>query len=111
MTFYRNVPSTAPLTFIDTTVTNGQTYYYNVTAHNSQGQSAYSSTVFATPLNVPSAPTAAVAAPAIGQMSLSWNPPYNNGGTNVTDYRIYRGTSPTLLLFLKDTGPLNPCVH
>ncbi|MGD0817078.1 MAG: fibronectin type III domain-containing protein, partial [Methanomassiliicoccales archaeon] len=104
MTFYRNVLPTIPLTFQDTTVINGQTYYYNITAHNSMGQSTYSSTVSAMPLNVPSAPTAATATPAIGHMTLNWNPPYNEGGSPVTNYRIYRGTSASLLLFLKDSA-------
>lgn len=104
MSFYRYVGPTLPLTFVDTTVVNGQTYYYYIVAHNELGQGAYSSTESAVPLNVPSAPTATTATPAIGQMSLSWNPPYNEGGAPVTNYRIYRGTTASLLLFLKESA-------
>ena len=104
MSFYRNVLPTSPLTFVDTTVTNGITYYYNLTAHNSLGQGGCSATVSAMPLNVPSAPTAAKATAGLGQMNLNWDPPYNGGGSPVTNYRIYRGTTPTLLLFLKDSA-------
>jgi len=104
MSFYRNVLPTSPLTFVDTTVTNGVTYYYNITAHNGLGQGGYSATVSAMPLNVPSAPTAARATAGVGQMTLNWDPPYNEGGSPVTNYRIYRGTTPTLLLFLKDSA-------
>jgi fibronectin type 3 domain-containing protein len=103
MSFYKALPAT-PCTYQDTTVINGQTYYYNITAHNSMGESAYTDHVSAKPLNVPSAPTAATAIPAIGQMLLNWNPPYNEGGSPVTNYRIYRGTSASLLLFLKDSA-------
>ncbi len=82
---------------------NGQTYYYNITAHSLQGEGAHSATVSAMPLNVPSAPTSPLATPATGQMSLSWSPPYNDGGSSVSGYRIYRGTSSSLLLYLKDS--------
>ena len=104
MSFYRNVLPTSPLTFVDTTVTNGLTYYYNITAHNGLGEGGSVGPVSAMPLNVPSAPTAAKASAGLGQMTLNWNPPYNEGGSPVTNYRIYRGTTPTLLLFLKDSA-------
>src|SRR5205814_1653221 len=28
-----------------------------------------------------------------GQVSLSWTPPSNTGGENITSYKVYRGTS------------------
>ena len=36
-------------------------------------------------------------------MSLSWNPPYNDGGSSISCYRVYRGTSSSTLLYLKNT--------
>ncbi len=98
------VVASTPFTYQDNVVENGQTYYYYVTAHNVNGEGAPSSTVSDMPLNVPSAPTAPTATSGIGQMIIGWNPPYNEGGSPVTNYRIYRGTSASLLLFLKDSA-------
>ncbi|MFX0051238.1 MAG: fibronectin type III domain-containing protein [Candidatus Hermodarchaeota archaeon] len=46
---YSLIGSSITLSYIDLTVTNGETYYYVVTAVNSQGESDYSSEVSATP--------------------------------------------------------------
>ncbi|MFX0051239.1 MAG: fibronectin type III domain-containing protein [Candidatus Hermodarchaeota archaeon] len=46
---YSLIGSPITLSYIDLTVTNGETYYYVVTAVNSQGESDYSSEVSATP--------------------------------------------------------------
>ena len=105
MAFYQYVQPASPLTFQDTAVTNGQRYYYNVTAHNSLGESIHSANVTAMPLSVPSAPISATATPGNGQMSLNWCAPYNEGGSAITNYRIYRGTSPSFLAYLKDSIP------
>jgi titin len=93
----------SPCTYQDMIVINGQTYFYSVSAHNANGEGPRSDTVSAKPLNVPSAPTAPSATASIGQMSVKWNPPYNEGGSPVSGYRIYRGTSASLLLFANDT--------
>jgi PKD repeat protein len=41
----------------------------------------------------PGAPTGLTATPGSGQVALSWTPPSNNGGVNITSYKVYRGTS------------------
>jgi pimeloyl-ACP methyl ester carboxylesterase len=46
---YSLIGSSIILSYIDLTVTNGETYYYVVTAMNSQGESKYSGEVSATP--------------------------------------------------------------
>ncbi|MFX0051237.1 MAG: alpha/beta fold hydrolase [Candidatus Hermodarchaeota archaeon] len=46
---YSLIGSSITLSYIDLTVTNGETYYYVVTAINNQGESEYSSEVSATP--------------------------------------------------------------
>ena len=103
----------------DTGPTNGTTYYYKVTALNASGESAGSNELSATPsapLSVPSAPTLNSASPGNGSVALGWSAPASNGGSAVTGYKVYRGTTSggeTLLTTLgnvtswTDTGAAN----
>lgn len=82
-----------------TSLTNGTRYYFWVTASNGVGASSPSSTVSATP--APAAPVTAPGAPtglqAIGgdnHATLSWSAPASTGGSPVTGYQIYVGTTP-----------------
>ncbi|MEK6963266.1 MAG: fibronectin type III domain-containing protein [Nanoarchaeota archaeon] len=89
--------STSATSFSDTSVSNGITYYYKVSAVNSVGEGSLSGEAsvipFATPVTtVPSAPTN-LAASGTTSTTLSWNVPSNNGGMSITSYRVYRGTS------------------
>ena len=79
-------------TFTDTGLTNGQTYYYYVTAWNLAGEGAVSNEVNATPASVPGAPTVLTAAASNTEVTLTWSPPADSGGLPITNYVIYRGT-------------------
>src|SRR5437763_3442387 len=87
------------LTYTDSAVTNGVTYYYQVSAVNSPGEGAKSNEASATPNapppppTPPSAPTNLVATAGNAQVGLTWQAPASNGGSPITNYRIYRGTS------------------
>jgi subtilase family serine protease len=43
--------------------------------------------------SVPGAPTGLAAAAGNGSVSLSWSAPGSNGGSAITSYKVYRGTS------------------
>ena len=80
--------------FTDTGRTNGTTYYYKVAAVNAVGVGAQSTEASATPRSsAPSAPQTLVASGGDGSVSLSWSAPVSDGGTGVTGYNVYRGTT------------------
>jgi fibronectin type 3 domain-containing protein len=90
--------SVTTTSFTDASVVNGTTYYYTVAAVNSAGTSPPSNETSATPVlvqaTVPSAPQSLVATGANGSVKLSWAAPSSNGGSPITGYDVYRGTSP-----------------
>jgi predicted phage tail protein len=79
--------------YTDSGLSNGGTYYYQVTAVNSVGEGARSNERSATPTTVPGAPTLNSAAPGSGSVALAWSAPGSNGGAAVTGYDVYRGTA------------------
>jgi FG-GAP-like repeat/Fibronectin type III domain len=83
----------ANTSYTDTAVVNGTTYYYEVSAVNSAGESALSTERSATPVTVPGAPTLVAASAGKDGVSLGWNAPASNGGAGISGYRIYRGAS------------------
>jgi PKD repeat protein len=67
-----------------------------VTDATSPPQSASSSvTITASPIagTPPGPPTGLTATPGNAQVTLHWTAPTNNGGVNITGYRVYRGTT------------------
>jgi fibronectin type 3 domain-containing protein len=84
------------LSYTDSAVTNGVTYYYQVSALNSVGEGPRSNEASATPVasaTVPSAPRDLRATAGDGTIALAWSAPSSNGGSAITNYRIYRGTA------------------
>ncbi len=80
------------LNYTDRGLTNGQAYYYQVTALNAAGESARSNEASATPTALPTPPQDLMAAPGDAQITLSWTPPSSDGGKPITNYTLYRGT-------------------
>jgi len=76
----------------DNAVTNGQTYYYQVSAVNSVNEGAKSNEVPATPqaTTAPNPPTNLKAVPAAGRgVQVSWTAPSGS----VSSYNVYRTTA------------------
>jgi fibronectin type 3 domain-containing protein len=85
------ISSPASDNFVDTTVTNGTKYFYEVSAVNATGESANSNEVSATPTTPATAPPTPTGLQAIGgnsQISLTWN-----ASTGATSYNVKRSTT------------------
>src|SRR5439155_1704606 len=97
---------TVPLvtTYIDLTVSNGVTYYYQVSATNAVGEGPLSNEASATPATPPGAPQGLSATPGDATVSLTWSPPSSNGGSPITNYRVYRSTTSGGETFLTNAG-------
>jgi fibronectin type 3 domain-containing protein len=77
-----------------TGLTNGVQYSFTVTATNAVGTGPPSNALSATPATVPGAPQNVSAAPNRTKgIDLAWSAPLLTGGSPITGYHIYRGTS------------------
>ena len=83
------------LTYTDTGLTNGSTYWYQVAAVNAADTGPRSNEVSVTPqqaTTAPSAPLNLVGTRLNNGIRLTWSPPSSNGGSALTAYRVMRGT-------------------
>ncbi len=76
-----------------TGLVNGIPYFFVVKAVNAAGESAASNEASATPVTVPDAPTGLSATSGNAQASLTWTAPSSDGGSPITGYNIYVGTT------------------
>ena len=77
--------------YTDTSVSNGTTYYYVVTAENATLESGYSNEASATPQDFPpAAPTGLAAVRGHTKVDLDWN---DNGESDLAGYNMYRSTT------------------
>jgi len=79
------------LTYTDTGLVNGQTYYYRVAGINAYGTGPATPSIAAAPRTVPGAVQQLHAGGGDGYIWLSWSPA-DDGGSAVTQHRIYRST-------------------
>jgi hypothetical protein len=82
-------------TYTVTGLASATKYWFTVKALNAIGPSTASNELSATTstLTVPGAPTLTSAQPGRRQVTLTYSAPSNNGGSSITGYYIYIGTS------------------
>jgi fibronectin type 3 domain-containing protein len=84
----------------DVEVTNGVSYYYMVRAVNDLGPGTFSSNISVTPATLPDVPRDLTAEGEDNYVVISWRPPLNDGGYEITSYKIFRGYEPDDLIYL-----------
>lgn len=77
------------LTYTDSGITEGTTYYYKVSAVNAVGESLMSNEVNARSASIPDAPANLAGTGGYRQVALAWSAASPNGSA-VTNYKIYK---------------------
>jgi fibronectin type 3 domain-containing protein len=97
------ITNTTETTYLDASREVGVRFYYQVSALTEAGEGMRSEVVSATYVEGPTPPTYLTAEIVEDGVSLTWDPPVDDGGLDVQSYRLLRGTDPTSLAFLKST--------
>ena len=90
---YALIASPTALTYTNTGLTNGQPYWYKVSAVNAIGEGAQAGPISSTPATVPGAPQNLQGTPGNTQVTLTWQYPVSDGGSAITGYKLYRSTT------------------
>jgi hypothetical protein len=93
------------LAFTDASVSNGTTYRYAVAAISAAGEGPKTAEVTAVRGTAPSAPRNLTATATKSGIALTWAAPTSTGGSAVTGYRVYRGTTPGAGTLYVSYGP------
>lgn len=81
-------------------LTNGTSYQFRISAVTEWGKGPFSDAVTAVPATVPGAPTSVTGASANRSVNLSWTAPASNGGNALSDYTIeYRAGAGSWVTF------------
>jgi len=89
-----------------TGLVNGMTYHFAVTASNYGGEGMRSAIVNATPGAAPTRPEGLNATAGDAHVRLSWHPPTDKKGFEITNYSIFRGLSGATLALTTSVGNL-----
>jgi len=89
--------------WVDSGLGNNVTFFYKVSAKNEVGEGPYSQEVQISTWSVPWGPRSVMASPGNAKMTVYWVEPLQTGGTQITNYKIYRGTKSTSLSLVYTT--------
>jgi hypothetical protein len=89
---WTNIAYPATLSYTNTGLTNGTSYYFRIVAINAAGWSAVSSYVINAPRTVPNAPYGMTLNPSSGKVTLGWKAPHH-GGALIYQYAVQRSLS------------------
>ena len=111
---YSLVGSSTTISYVDSTATNGETYYYVIKAENSAGESEQSNEQRITLLLVPDAPFSLQVTSGNHFVHITWSEP-DGKGNPILNYTVYRAepykryevVGYTTNLFFNDTTVLN----
>jgi fibronectin type 3 domain-containing protein len=92
------------LSYNDTSVINGQTYNYYITAINIVGESIPSDKISIIPQTISSSPQNIRAVPGNNYIDLSWEAHSNDGGAEIIKYNIYKSTSPNNEIYVNSVN-------
>jgi predicted phage tail protein len=93
-------------TYTSTGLTNGQIYYFQVSAANAVGEGPRAAEVSSTPATAPSEPQTLTATAGASQVLLTWAAPASDGGSVITGYNVYQGTTSIGKTLLTTTAAL-----
>ncbi|MEI6796810.1 MAG: leucine-rich repeat protein, partial [Methanomassiliicoccales archaeon] len=79
--------------YVDSNVSSGQTYWYQVSAVNAIGEGPRSTSASALVVTSPSAPRSLHAASGDSVINITWQVPLEDGGLGIDDYLLYRSLS------------------
>lgn len=91
---------TMELSYNDTDVTVGVTYYYAISAVDMVDEGNMSAIVYAKPYGYPDTPGALTARSISGHIRLTWMAPANDGGRPITTYTLFKGMTPETSIVL-----------
>ncbi len=95
--------TTTKLVFNITGLENGLTYFVSIRAFNDKGPGPYSIMINVTPMAVPTPPRHLTYEDGDGSLNISWEFPFNDGGTERIWYNLYVGENNSHLdLFARD---------
>jgi hypothetical protein len=84
------IASPEGFTFTDTSLVNGQSYWYEVSAVNTNGEGVLTAPISSTPFTIPGAPTGLVTVAGNMLISLNWTAPAFDGGRAIDYYIVYQ---------------------
>jgi predicted phage tail protein len=90
--------------YVDSNVTGGQAYYYQIRAVNVAGEGLRSLATSVMAVAVPGPPLGLNATATTGHITLTWQVLVSDNGSPITGYEIYRGTAPGAETFIATTG-------